>query len=170
MKRTPERVLELPEVRPSNHPRVECRIHPGQTVSGVAICVHVLGGAQVFFRSEPTHDAWGAMLCELCMDGFNGRDSQADGFRLRLACEKCVHYHFLSRDQEQSPDGMSEQDFLAFAEREGLRCYRRVRDGKNQHARNPFDTPLVRWAWNLGFRLGRYLDEAKTAAPQAATQ
>jgi hypothetical protein len=153
------KILELPEVRPVAHPHVECAIHPGKKVKGVAVCVHVLAGDAVYLKSEPDRDRWGAVLCEQCAVGFSGHDSA--GLALRLACDRCVRYHFF-HEAETREDAMNEQELLAVAEKEGLRSYRMVRDGKTQKAQNPFDSPLVRWAWNLGFRMGKFLDECKS--------
>lgn len=158
MNRDPGKLTALPEVRVGVHPFVECAIHPAKTVKGVAICTHILTGAAVYMRTEPDRERWGAVLCEQCAVGYTGHDSA--GIPLRLACEKCVRYHFF-HEVETREDAASEQDLLVLAETEGLRSYRAVRDGKEQRARNPFDSPLVRWAWNLGYRLGKFLDECK---------
>jgi hypothetical protein len=153
------KIVELPEVYLAAHPNVECAIHPGKAIAGVAVCSHVLEGAPVYLKEEPDLDRWGSVLCEKC--AFSEVPFQG----ARIACEKCVRYHF-SSDQEvlaarEGETNMSDQELMAMAETEGLRSYRSVRDGKGRMARNPFESPFMRWAWNLGFRLGRHLDEAK---------
>ena len=156
MSRVPAKVMELPEVRPATHPNVECAIHPGHAVKGVAICVHVLAGDSVYLKAEPDRDAWGAMLCEECAS------IDRKYLRLRLACEKCVRYHFSSCEQpEEQP--VDDIDMLATAEGAGMLAYQRVRSGFRGTVRNPFSTPLARYAWNLGFRLAKYLDECTNA-------
>ena len=161
---TGSKVVELPEVRPTVHPNVECAIHPGKAIAGVAICVHVLDGAAVYLAAEPDRDAWGAMLCEACAA------IPQEGLRVRLACAKCVRYHF-SSGSENPGETMSDQEQISLEEREGLRSYRAVRDGRNARAaRCPFESDLLRWAWNLGFRLGQHLDEARIGLRQTIPQ
>jgi hypothetical protein len=154
-------VRVLPEVRPTVHPNVECAIHPGKTVGGVAICVHVLDGAPVYLKAEPDQEHWGAVLCEECAE------VPREHMRLRLACVKCVRYHFSPEEEMAAHQNVSDLDLFSMAETEGLRSYCSVRDGSARQARCPFETAELRWAWNMGFRLARYLDECKQALSQA---
>jgi hypothetical protein len=166
VKRDAGKVIELPEVHQTVHPNVECAIHPGRAIGGVAVCVHVLDGAAVFIMAEPDHDRWGSVLCEECAG------LERAHLQVRLACVKCVRYHF-SRDRESAEqtadlEPMTERELLSMAEKEGLRQYRRsVRVINPIPAACPFTTPLMRDIWQLGFRLGRYLDECRQALPQA---
>ena len=166
MRRDVSKVIELPEVHQTVHPNVECAIHPGKTIGGVAICVHVLDGAPVFINAEPDHDRWGTMLCEECAG------LERAHLRLRLACVKCVRYHF-DGEVEKDSEPMSEVDLLLLAENDGLRQYRRsARAIHSTPASCPFNTPLMRDIWQVGFRLGQYLDgsvqrDEQRALPQA---
>jgi len=167
MKRAAGKIIELPEVHQSVLPNVECAIHPGKQIAGVAVCVHVLDGAPVFLKEEADRDRYGSVLCETCAF------STAPHVDARLACEKCVRYHFSSeeevlaaRDREAN---MSEQQLMAMAEKEGLRQQQSVRDGKIRAARNPFESPLMRWAWIMGSLLGMHLDEARRGLAQTVS-
>ena len=168
MRRAAGKIIELPEVRQSAHPNVECAIHPGKQIAGVAVCVHVLDGARVFLKEEPDLDRYGSVLCEACAF------STALHVDARLACEKCVRYHFSSEEEvlasREGEANISDQQLMAMAETEGLRQQRSVRDGKLRVARNPFESSLMRWAWNMGFRLGMHLDEARRSFSQPVPQ
>ncbi len=165
MKRDAGKVVELPEVRQTVHPNVECAIHPGRAIGGVAVCVHVLDGAAVFIMAEPDHDRWGSVLCEECA-GLEHAHLQ-----VRLACVKCVRYHFSRDDGSELPadiEPMNEYELLSMAEKDGLRQYRRsVRVINSVPAACPFTTPPMRDIWDIGFRLGRYIDECRRDLPQA---
>ena len=163
MRRAAGQIVELPEVRLLAHPNVECAIHPGKAIAGVAVCCHVLEGAAVYLKQEPDRDRWGSVLCEACTF------SCLTYVNMRVACEKCARYHFAGESDHQG-DVVTDLEIMAKAETEGLRQYRQIRDGKLRTARNPFESFLAREAWNLGFRLGRHLDEAKEIFREPVTQ
>lgn len=163
MRRDPgSKILELPEVTRTTHPNVECAIHPGKAIAGVAICEHVLAGAAVYLRQEPDRESWGGVYCESC--AFTARENHLS---MRLACAKCVHYHFDAESEEAlGRERLSDNELFSMAETEGIRAYCSVRDGHARLARNPFESSSMRWAWNLGFRLARHLDGCKKDLPQ----
>lgn len=70
------------------YPYVECGRH-GDPLPGFAVCQHVLAGAPVAVRQEPSSTQLGAIACEICDE-----DHELFGRVAKLSCAHCVAERF----------------------------------------------------------------------------